>query len=76
VLSLIDPSDRFEPKSLLFWSDVAGALRPRMERLRKTFSEAGNYAELKKRLSDVHEFERAVIRQSETEINRKLYPDS
>jgi len=45
-----------------------------MARLKEALSES-NYSELRVRLSDVRERERAITRQWEKEINRGLYPD-
>jgi hypothetical protein len=71
VLSIIDAG--FERRDFSSFSDVAAALKPRMQLLKQAFSEARN-PELQQQLSDVHGHERAVIRQWETEINRRLYP--
>ena len=72
VLALID--DEFRPKPFLFWTDVGSVLGSRMHRLREAFSE-NNYPELKERLLDMHQYERAAIKQWQTEINRKLHSD-
>ena len=74
VLSLLDDSERSESRPFLFWNDLARVLRPRMARLKEALSES-NYSELRVRLSDVRERERAITRQWEKEINRGLYPD-
>jgi hypothetical protein len=71
---VVDASEWAEPKPFLFLQDVARALKTRMVCLIEAFSEE-RYPDLKKRLSDMHKHERAVIRQWETETNRRLYPD-
>jgi hypothetical protein len=62
------------PKWILFWSDVTRLLRPRMEKLKEAFAEE-NYAALEQRLSKLRAHEKAVIRECEIELNRRLYPD-
>jgi hypothetical protein len=53
--------------------DLERIVQPHMKELRAAFSEAC-YPEVKLRLSDVYAYDRAVTRQWETEINRRLYP--
>ncbi len=74
VLGVVDAQERFEPK--LPWSlgEVAGVLEPRLSRLRQAFSDEG-YPTMDRELTKERDHERAVIRQWEIEINRRLYPD-
>jgi hypothetical protein len=72
VLSLIDETYvRRDSKSL---ADLRAALEPRMELLRDALA-PDRYPDLVPRLDNVHEHDRAIIRQWQTEINRRLYPD-
>ena len=68
VLSMIEETTVSQP---LFLVDVARLLRDHMGRLKEAFSENSD-RDLRRRLADVHELERAVIRQGETKTNRKL----
>jgi hypothetical protein len=69
VLGMIDPG--FEQKEFSSFLEVEVALKPRMERLQVAFSE-DRQADLRQRLSDVHDHQRAVIRQWETEIKSQV----
>ena len=70
VFALLQEPDEERPFLLL--KDVAYALKPRLGRLREAFS-PDRYSELKRRLADRRDFEGAVIRQRENQINRNLY---
>jgi len=70
VLRLIDTD--FEAREFSSLQDAATALQPRMDRLIESFS-ADRRPALQQRLSSVHEQERAVIRQWQSEIKRRLY---
>jgi hypothetical protein len=72
VLHLIDQA--FELREFASLPGIEAALRPRIGQLKKALS-ADGYANLHQHLADVHKRERAVIKQWETEINRKLYDD-
>jgi hypothetical protein len=72
ILSVID--DGFERREFKSFSDLETVLRPRMKLLQEALS-PDRYPELLRRLANVHEHDRAIIRQWETEINRRLYPD-
>lgn len=72
VLSIID--EGFDQRYFSSFKEVAVALKPRMNRLLEALS-TDQYPELQKRLANAHAYDRAVIRQWETEINRRLYPD-
>lgn len=72
VLNMID--SEFDQRELSSFSDVVAALKPRMKILKEAFA-ADRFSDLHRRLSDVHDHEHAVIRQWETEINRRLHPD-
>jgi hypothetical protein len=71
VLNLIDDTVRRQSSyaSLL---EVQPLLRSHMKELIVAFS-TESYAEINRRLSDVYAHDRAVTRQWENEINRKLY---
>ncbi len=49
-------------------------VRDSIDHLKEAFSDA-KYPEMERDLSKEPEYERAVVRQWETEINRRLYPD-
>jgi hypothetical protein len=72
VLSIID--ETFERREFKSFSDLEAVLKPRMKLLQDALS-PDRYPALLRRLDNVHEHDRAVIRQWETEINRRLYPD-
>ena len=72
ILSIID--EGFERREFKSFSDLETALKPRMKRLQEALS-TNRYPELLPRLANVHDHDRAIIRQWETEINRRLYPD-
>jgi hypothetical protein len=74
VLRVLDAPEWVESKPFLFWDDLARVLKPRMAHLREALSVA-RYPELMVSLSDVHKQEQSVIRQWETETNRRLDPD-
>jgi len=72
TLAIVD--ERFESRFFSSVTDVAAALEPRMPRLQGALS-ADQYPELQKKLANARNYDRAVIRQWETEINRRLFPD-
>ena len=72
LLSMID--EGFERREFKSFSDLETTLRPRMKLLQEALS-PNRYPELLPRLANVHDHDRAIIRQWETEINRRLYPD-
>jgi hypothetical protein len=72
ILSIIDES--FERREFKSFPDLESVLKPRMKLLQDALS-PDRYSGLSPRLENVHEHDRAVIRQWETEINRRLYPD-
>jgi hypothetical protein len=74
VLGMVDAQEQSGSKSLLSLEDAARVLKPRVDRLRAAFSDE-RYAEMERQLLNEHQYDRAVIRQWETEINRRLYPD-
>jgi hypothetical protein len=68
LLSVIEGRAISEPLLLI---DVARLLESRLTNLEEAFSKT-NYPELRRRLSNVDEDERAAIRQWETDVNRRL----
>jgi hypothetical protein len=70
VFSVIDTS--VARQSSYRVPDVARWLKLHMGPLQEAFSES-RYPETKDRLSEVYGYDRAVTRQRETEINRRLY---
>jgi hypothetical protein len=72
VLAMVDAE--FERREFSSFLDVAASLKHRMKLLQEAFS-ADRCPELQQQLSEVHSHERAVIRQWETEMDRRLYPD-
>jgi hypothetical protein len=72
VLNLID--EKFERREFSSPADLAPVLEPRMHLLLEALSPA-RYSELLPSINRAHEYDRAIIRQWETEINRRLYPD-
>lgn len=72
LLSVID--DGFHRREFTSLQDVAAALKPRMKLLHEALS-GERYPDLQKGLADAHAYDRAIIRQWETEINRAPYPD-
>lgn len=69
VLQIID--EQFQRSEFSSFMDIESALKPRMAFLQQSFSAAHKPA-LRQRLADAHCHEKAVIRQWETEINRRL----
>jgi hypothetical protein len=74
VLVALDEENRPPSRWILSWSDVTRLLRPHIDRLREAFSEQ-EYPATRERLSRLRARERAVIREQEIELNRRLYPD-
>jgi hypothetical protein len=72
VLNSIDSEVKRQSYSGLL--EVEPLLRSHMKEVIEAFSER-KYDEVNRRLSDVYSHDRAVTRQWETEINRRLYPD-
>lgn len=72
VLNLID--ERFEQRYFRSFDEVAVALEPRIKLLREAISPE-KYPELQKGLANAHAYDRAVIRQWQTEISRRLFPE-
>jgi hypothetical protein len=71
VLNLID--DRFEQRYFSTLDELAAILEPRMTCLQWALSEE-EYPEFQKKIENARAYDRAVIRQWETEINRRLFP--
>jgi hypothetical protein len=71
VLNLID--DRFEQRYFSTLDELAAILEPRMTCLQRALSEK-EYPEFQKKIENARAYDRAVIRQWETEINRRLFP--
>jgi hypothetical protein len=72
VLSIID--ETFQRRDFRSFADLRAALEPRMKLLQDALA-PDRYSELVPHIENVHEHDRAIIRQWETEINRRLYPD-
>jgi hypothetical protein len=73
VLTLLDPAAKIQRTWTLYsLASVARLLEPRMDLLRKAFSEE-DYPEFRKRLSEVEDYDRIVNRQFEAELNWRLY---
>ena len=70
VLNLIDDTVSRQPYSSVV--EVEPVLRPHMRELIAAFSKE-SYADVSRRLSDVYAHDRALTRQWENEINRRLY---
>jgi hypothetical protein len=60
-----------EPRSFMSMEDVAEVLRPRMGLLLERYSEE-RYPEMRQRVADAREEERAAARQLSAEINRRF----
>jgi hypothetical protein len=71
---LVALDEKNPPKWILFWSDATSLLRPRIDKLSEAFSEQ-RYPAMKDRLLKLRAHERAVIREQEIELSRRLYPD-
>ncbi len=72
VLGLID--GEFEQPTFSSLQEVAATLEPRIERLSKAFS-AAEYPHLQQKLANARAYDQAVIRQWETELNKRLFSD-
>lgn len=72
VISAIEDPEDMKRKSFLSLSDFAPQLRRNMSRLVEAFSSA-QYAETRQHLAKFDTYERVVTKQTETEINRRLY---
>ena len=72
VLSLID--ETFQRRDFKSLADFRPVLEPRMSLLQDAMA-VDRYSELVPQIENAHEHDRAIIRQWETEINRRLYPD-
>lgn len=73
VLTLLDPeSDIRRNWTLYSPASVARLLEPRMDLIRKAFSEEG-YPEFRKQLAEVEDYDRIVTRQFEAKLNWRLY---
>jgi hypothetical protein len=72
VISAIEDPEDMKRKSFLSLSDFAPLLRRNMSRLIEAFSSA-QYAETRQHLAKFDTYERVVTKQTQTEINRRLY---
>jgi hypothetical protein len=72
ILSVIDES--FERREFKSFADLKAVLEPGMKLLQE-FLAPDRYPESVPRLANAREHDRAIIRQWQTEINRRLYPD-
>jgi hypothetical protein len=72
VISAIEDPEDMKRKSFLSLSDFAPLLRRNMCRLVEAFSSA-QYAETRQHLAKFDTYERVVTKQTQTEINRRLY---
>lgn len=72
VISAIEVPEDMKRKSFLSLSDFAPLLRRNMSRLIEAFSSA-QYAETRQHLAKFDTYERIVTKQTQTEINRRLY---
>jgi hypothetical protein len=72
VISAIEDPEDMKRKSFLYLSDFAPLLRGNMSRLIEAFSNA-QYAETRRHLAKFDTYERVVTKQTQTEINRRLY---